>query len=307
MLRVGFVAATWPPFCGGAGFWLHRQLYIPWERVSGVVLIYLISFDYYRIIPLIGFALTNLSLGSCQKMDAQILAIKCPACGNTSNLGGKELRYGYQFTCPHCSTTSVLIINGQLYSPKLGEHVCTTCGRIAIPPARFCQCGAPLVRKCTNINCQKEFPIDHLICDFCGWQQDINQTNSKELEAKIDNAIRALSSIDRNIRMAAVSDIRVFGLNASKAIPVLLNLYINSHDHDEKSSYIITLGELGENAVPPLIEILYSESDEDLLRFVGKKLEVIGKNAKPGLTNLIKNTYSDKTRARAKDILSRIN
>jgi predicted RNA-binding Zn-ribbon protein involved in translation (DUF1610 family) len=47
----------------------------------------------------------------------EIVALRCPSCGNTSNVPEKELRFGYQFTCPYCGTVSVLIINRMLYIP----------------------------------------------------------------------------------------------------------------------------------------------------------------------------------------------
>jgi hypothetical protein len=41
------------------------------------------------------------------------------------------------------------------------------CGRVARGEARFCQCGASLVRTCHW--CYREVPVDHPRCDICGW------------------------------------------------------------------------------------------------------------------------------------------
>jgi hypothetical protein len=102
-------------------------------------------------------------------MDSEIIALRCPSCGNASNAVARELRFGYEFNCKHCATVSMLVINRQLYVPQPGERICAACGRVAPRGSRFCQCGRSLVRTC--VACSKEFPVDHAICDFCGWTQ----------------------------------------------------------------------------------------------------------------------------------------
>jgi len=87
--------------------------------------------------------------------NVEIVALRCPSCGNANNVPEKELRYGCQFVCSYCRTVSRLIVGRQLYIPLPGEHVCVECGQVALPRARFCQCGASLVRKC--IKCFEEF------------------------------------------------------------------------------------------------------------------------------------------------------
>ena len=99
-------------------------------------------------------------------MSNKTIPLKCPSCGNSSNLTAKELQFGFEFKCQFCSTISILVINDQLYIPSPGEHVCVKCGRVSVPDARFCQCGASLTRKCSG--CHKEIPILHEICDYCG-------------------------------------------------------------------------------------------------------------------------------------------
>ena len=180
------------------------------------------------------------------------------------------MQYGYQFTCPHCQTTSVLIIDKQLYTPKLGEHVCITCGRIAVPNARFCQCGASLVRRCNHPDCLKEFPVDHNICDFCGWPQDISPTSDKGLDFIVQKAINSLYDLNISVRKTALSEISRIGPKASVAIPVIANLYRKSNDFEEKYLFIMTLDDLG--GLAEIIEILSSESDEDLLELVRNSL-----------------------------------
>ena len=92
-------------------------------------------------------------------MGSEIVALRCPSCANPTNVVARELRFGYEFTCRHCATVSVVIINRQLYVPTPGEHVCLACGRVAPRGSRFCQCGRTLVQTC--IACSQEFPVGH--------------------------------------------------------------------------------------------------------------------------------------------------
>ena len=110
-------------------------------------------------------------------MDAKIIALTCPTCGNSATVNGKDAGFGFQFTCAYCGTHAVLVINQQLYVPKPHEHVCRKCGRVASPGARFCQCRASLVRPCWN--CQAEIPVDDEVCNQCG-RSRIDYENSDE-------------------------------------------------------------------------------------------------------------------------------
>jgi hypothetical protein len=120
-------------------------------------------------------------------MSTQIIPLKCPSCGNTSNIAEKELRFGYEFKCSHCLTTSILIVDRQLYIPQPNERICPKCGRVGNPSARFCQCGTALVRRCINPACIKEFPIDHKRCDYCGWPQTEDTDISRNIVKVFDN------------------------------------------------------------------------------------------------------------------------
>jgi hypothetical protein len=99
-------------------------------------------------------------------MDVKIIALNCPSCGNSSNVQGKDARFGFHFTCKHCGTQSMLVINQQLYIPQPNEHVCIKCGKVARPGARFCQCRSPLLKRCWS--CQSEIPVDDEVCSQCG-------------------------------------------------------------------------------------------------------------------------------------------
>ena len=66
---------------------------------------------------------------------AQIVSLRCPGCGEARNEVGKELRFGAQFRCESCGSTSVLILDQQLVAraaiEERGEQVCVQYGRLA--------------------------------------------------------------------------------------------------------------------------------------------------------------------------------
>lgn len=100
----------------------------------------------------------------------EIAPLRCPLCGSSTTDSSASRVFGAEFSCAHCGCTSVLIIDQALLPindlQKAGEKVCTTCGRVALREARFCQEGHSLIRKC--FRCSVEFPIDHQRCDSCG-------------------------------------------------------------------------------------------------------------------------------------------
>lgn len=105
-------------------------------------------------------------------MTTEIVTLNCPKCGSPDQVVDHELHYGIEFRCKNCGTISVLIMNQKLYMPLPGERICIKCGRVAQREARFCQCGESLIKKCVNQSCLREIPVDHEICDFCGWRQN---------------------------------------------------------------------------------------------------------------------------------------
>ena len=221
-------------------------------------------------------------------MAVQIIPLSCPKCGNASNVPEKELRFGYMFTCPYCSTTSVLIIDRQLYVPQAGEHVCTTCGRVAPPGARFCQCGQSLVRKCTN--CLEEFPIDHNLCDYCGWPQDIDPLSEAAVSMQVQRAIRHLSDPDAKVRLNAIQALGRIGPAASAAVPAMVEEYLKVAEALTKIHICIALGEIGPAAVPALVEVLKSSEDEHTKYSACVALGEIGAAAVPALVEVLKSS-----------------
>ena len=233
-------------------------------------------------------------------MAVQIIPLSCPKCGNASNVPEKELRFGYMFTCPYCSTTSVLIIDRQLYVPQAGEHVCTTCGRVAPPGARFCQCGQSLVRKCTN--CLEEFPIDHNLCDYCGWPQDIDPLSEAAVSMQVQRAIRHLSDPDAKVRLNAIQALGRIGPAASAAVPAMVEEYLKVAEALTKIDICIALGEIGPAAVPALVEVLKSSEDEYTKYSACVALGKIGPAASaavPAMVEVLKSSEDENTKYNA--------
>ena len=135
----------------------------------------------------------------------ELVPLKCPSCGGATTEPSQPQSYGAVFSCQHCGTKSVLIINQALLPVdvlhKAGDQVCAVCGQVAKQDARFCQDGHKLVRTCEK--CEKEFAAHHQRCDYCGWSQDIkrgtpeyneierNDTTAR-LERDLDDAIAGL-------------------------------------------------------------------------------------------------------------------
>lgn len=107
----------------------------------------------------------------------EIVALRCPSCGGGITEPSREMPFGAEFRCDNCGITSVLIIDRALVPLstllKQGEKVCTTCGRMELREARFCQEGHALVRKCQW--CLEDVAVDHQRCDFCGNLKDALQ------------------------------------------------------------------------------------------------------------------------------------
>ena len=126
----------------------------------------------------------------------EIVPLKCPSCGSSSTGPSTSLAFGAEFSCAKCGCTSVLIVNRALLQldalQKSGERVCISCGRVAQREARFCQGGHALVRQC--IKCLKEFSVDHNLCDFCAWPQNVKPGTAESETLAFDRAISELAS-----------------------------------------------------------------------------------------------------------------
>lgn len=151
----------------------------------------------------------------------EIVALRCPSCSGAINQPTRETTFGAEFSCEICGITSVLIINQALVPlstlQKLGEKVCTICGRIAQREARFCQDGHSLVRNC--INCDEEFAVDHQRCDFCGWEQTVKPFTEEGKSVAFERAISEITnpSWSRHTIEYTLNKIIAGGINASNA------------------------------------------------------------------------------------------
>lgn len=125
-------------------------------------------------------------------MQHEIVPLRCPSCGDGASTPSRRMPFGAEFSCESCGITSVLIINRELLPlgtlQKHGDKVCFTCGRLASQEARFCQEGHSLVRRC--LACNKEFPVDHQRCDFCG---------RLHLEVQIEQETLRVDELERQV------------------------------------------------------------------------------------------------------------
>jgi len=219
----------------------------------------------------------------------EIVALRCPSCGNTSNVPEKELKFGYQFICQYCGTVSVLIINRMLYIPLPGEKVCVNCGRVAQRDARFCQCGASLVRTC--IFCLKEIPVDHDVCDYCGWPQDVEPSSEAGIKLRVQRAISDFSNPDWKIQKKACDALGAIGPAASEAVPALADLIRRSEDREVIKSACEALRGIGpaaSEAVPALVDLIRRSKDSWVIWSACAALGAIGPAAVPALADLIR-------------------
>ncbi len=218
--------------------------------------------------------------------DVEIVALRCLSCGNPRNVPEKELRYGCQFICSYCGTVSRLIVGRQLYIPQPGEHVCVKCGQVAPRDARFCQCGASLVRKCINPKCLKEFPVDHDICDYCGWPQDVEPSSKAGVRLQVQRAIRDLSDRDPRVVLAACEALEGIGPAASEAVPALVDLLKSGESDLDKEPACEALVAIGPASVPALVDLIRSSKRLGDAYYACKALERIGEPALPALRSL---------------------
>lgn len=108
-------------------------------------------------------------------MADQIIPLHCPACGSSKNEGLRERAFGGEIKCKNCGVTSVLVVDNQWHQKKTGEYVCSTCGRIALSGARFCECSKSLIRPC--LVCANEFFVGSNVCPNCGWNHSCELSN----------------------------------------------------------------------------------------------------------------------------------
>ena len=84
--------------------------------------------------------------------------------------------------------------------------MCIACGRIALPDSRFCQCGTALIHKCINLACQREFPVSHVRCDFCGVHQaEFGQQRKREGEQLRETSLILLNRIKEELEKGSYS------------------------------------------------------------------------------------------------------
>jgi hypothetical protein len=188
-------------------------------------------------------------------MPVEIFALKCPCCGNASNVASPDAGFGRNFTCGFCATTSIVIVNRQLFVPQHNERVCLACGAVASSAARFCQCGASLTQEC--FNCRSEMSTAHLICEKCGWRQDIQPNTPEGLEFTAKSARANLASRDLRKVTNALHALVDNGISAPDAIPTLIGYLETYRAHHTEIAVLAcqvlgSMGALASSAIPAL-------------------------------------------------------
>lgn len=199
----------------------------------------------------------------------ELVPLRCPSCGRGITQPSREMAFGAAFRCDHCNTTSVLIVDQALVPlsslQKVGEKVCTACGRVSQREARFCQEGHALVRRC--VKCLQEFTIDHQRCDFCGWVQTVNPAAKEGQEIAFDRAVKDLADPSASVVIDALVIIAncastVSGTAITLAVSAIQSLMMHPLFRASDITHIIetkgwfALGSLGPAAVPAIQKLL---------------------------------------------------
>ncbi|MBN1284742.1 MAG: HEAT repeat domain-containing protein [Anaerolineae bacterium] len=226
-------------------------------------------------------------------MGAEIIALRCPSCGYAENAVKQELRFGYEFTCARCGTVSMLILNHQLYMPRPGEIICMQCGRVAARGARFCQCSAPLVTRCVNPDCLREFPVHHAICDYCGWPQEVAPSSPGAVGIKIERAILRLFDPDKSVRDDALGTLRRIEGAAPSVVAAMIEALKQGPDRRWARACWV-LAQLEDpaavvEAAPALLRALAAH-DEKARRYAHRALVGAGEAAAPALGDALKHS-----------------
>ena len=191
-------------------------------------------------------------------MSPGVASIQCPKCGSSDSTNELPDRFGYRWQCGHCGTTSVLIADRKLYTPRPGDRVCAKCGLVGSSKARYCQCGSLLVQSC-RAGCAEEFSITHALCDNCGWPVNLDPLSQ---EGKSEIAKRAICSIDLSDFESvqnALSLLITLGQCRPECVPILIAV-MEKFDSllDQCFELIATHGEFSGQAIPILLNV-YSD------------------------------------------------
>ncbi len=216
----------------------------------------------------------------------EIVALRCPSCGEGITQPSREMPFGAEFRCDGCDITSVLIVNRDLVPlstlQKLGEKVCAACGRIAHRDARFCQEGHTLVRPC--IKCLKEFAVDHPRCDFCGWIQIVKPGTEDGEALAFQDAVSDLASPSPLDFRGSLGEVIAGGSSASRADISAAVSAIHSRMIEPRPRYTSecwkALGSLGTAAMPAILSIINDPSFKDKNLFCEDLVNTL-RNLKP--------------------------
>jgi hypothetical protein len=88
-----------------------------------------------------------------------------------------------------------------------GETICISCSSVCAQNARFCQCGACLIKTCINPQCLKEISSSHERCDYCGWLQNVSPNDGEGARIRFQIAKSNVLNPDGNVSYKALDDI----------------------------------------------------------------------------------------------------
>jgi predicted RNA-binding Zn-ribbon protein involved in translation (DUF1610 family) len=201
-------------------------------------------------------------------MTGEIVALQCPKCGSTLNVNRKEMRFGLEFSCSHCGTASILIIDNHLHVCRADDRVCAKCGRLASSSAKYCQCGAILINTCQV--CRAEFAVVHRICDFCGWPHGLDPESAEGLTLRVQRALRNAESRQPNWNsfidevLAARAHLGNDGSRVTELLLDLVRSSIEESGYDLKATFAIKqLGADAVRAIPNLAKIALSKWESE--------------------------------------------
>lgn len=215
----------------------------------------------------------------------QTVPLRCPNCSNVDRVEFSALKFGFEFQCKYCATTSVLAINNQLIIPSAGERICANCGNVNPSSTEVCTCGAPLTRACVNPDCRRTFPVYHQACDFCGFPQHVDPNSPAGATIRGQLALRELMSKNSQVRRRGAQKLARLGKRAAFAAPYIVPLV--KRDPINACYVLCEMGDAGAPAVPPLIELLrYVDEDTSVQSAACRALAAIGAPAREALPAL---------------------
>ena len=224
-------------------------------------------------------------------MPFEIFQLKCPSCGSPHEVAASEISCGAEFTCQYCSNTSLLLNTRQLYQATGNDRICVECGGVGASDAKYCQCGAGLIRGCPN--CKEITPKHNKICHRCGWPQSVVPGSPEGVKLKTAEALELLAFPDARNKARGCLVLLCSKIAAPEAVPRLVEILASGLPEesaamrDERSLEWATealslCGPCAAAAVPALTQIAKGHRSADMRKSAIQALSKIdGRNSLP--------------------------